>query len=55
LPVKLLATAVFLDHHVRDFIDAFVRGVTALTRQALSPAADRVTLLTFAGIYNFIL
>src|ERR1700687_659676 len=40
LPVKALASPVFLDDHVGDFVDALVGGKSAATAQALAPSAN---------------
>jgi hypothetical protein len=52
LTVELLAAAVFLDCHVRDFIDALVGGESPLTGKALAPAAYGVAFLAFPGIHH---
>jgi hypothetical protein len=50
LALETLAATVLLDHHVRDFVDAFVGGEAAGTFQALPAATDGVAGAAFAGI-----
>src|SRR5882757_2355853 len=42
LPLEALAPPVFLDDHVRNFVDAFVGGEPPAAFQALAPAANGV-------------
>ena len=55
LAVESLAAAVFLDHHVGDFVDALVGGEAAVAALALAAAADGVGLLAFARVDDAIL
>ena len=50
LAVEALAAAVFLDHHVGDFVDALVGGEAAIAALALAAAADGVGLLALARV-----
>jgi hypothetical protein len=50
LAVELFAPAVFLDHHVRDFVDALVGGEALAALQALAAAADRFRLFALARV-----
>src|SRR5579871_830756 len=55
LPVELLPPAVFLDHHVGNFVDPLVGGKAALAGETLSAAANGIAFAAFPGIYDFIL
>src|ERR1035437_3608030 len=50
LAVELLAPAILLDHHIRDFINSLIRGVAAGAFQALAAAANGIAFLAFAGV-----
>src|SRR5450759_1741002 len=50
LAVELLAPAILLDHHVRDFINSLVRSVAAGAFQALAAAANGIAFLALTGI-----
>src|SRR5215467_2795221 len=54
LPFKLLPAAIFLDHHVRDFIDALVRGKALFALQAFAPPADGSAIFVLARIDDFV-
>src|SRR5207244_10962266 len=53
--VASFAAPVLLDHHVGDFIDAFVTRKPPLACQALAPPANGIALLAFTRIDDFIL
>ena len=55
LTIESFAAAVFLDHHVRDFVDAFVTGESALASQTLPAPPNRVAFLAFPRIHDFVL
>src|SRR5208283_2221118 len=55
LAVKALAAAVFLHHHVRDFVDALVGGEALLALQAFAAAADGIGFLALARIHDFVI
>src|ERR1700677_2093676 len=55
LSVEALAPAIFLDHHVGDFVDALVGGEAAVAALALAAAADRVSFFAFARVDDAIL
>jgi hypothetical protein len=55
LPVEALAAAVFLDHHVGDFVDALVGGEAAIAALALPPPPDGVGLFALARVHHPIL
>src|SRR5208337_158683 len=55
LTVKTLASAVFLYHHVRNFVDALVGGEALLALQAFAAAADGVRLLALARIHDLVI
>src|SRR5271157_297722 len=50
LAVEALAAAVFLDHHVGDFVDALVGGEAAIAALALAAAADGIGLLALPRV-----
>src|SRR5580704_808937 len=50
LAVELFAAAVFLDHHVRDFVDTLVGGKPLAALQAFAASADGFRLLALAGV-----
>src|SRR5260221_13401824 len=50
LPLKSLASAIFLDHHVRNLIDPLIRGESPLALQALPPPPYGVACAPFARI-----
>src|SRR5215469_6959850 len=50
LPLKTFAAAVFLDHHVGNFIDAFVCGEAAGAFETFAAPADGVAGTAFAGV-----
>src|SRR5690349_12637284 len=52
--IERLAPAVFLDDHVRDLIDTFVRREAPLTTQALAPAANRVAFARLTRVDDFV-
>src|SRR4029077_12038981 len=54
LPVKAFAAPVLLDHHVRDFVDAFIRRVAPAALQAFPAAADQITGAALARINNLV-
>ena len=54
LAVELLAPAVLLDHHVRNFVDSLVGGVAAGALQALAAAANGIAFLALPGIHYLI-
>ena len=55
LAVKTLPPAIFLDHHVWDFVDALVGRKAFLALQVLAAAADRVRFLAFARIDHLVI
>src|SRR5689334_6184123 len=55
LTIKFLSPAVLLYDHVRDFVDALVRGKALLTLHALATAADRLALFGLARIHYFVI
>src|SRR5258708_35329609 len=54
LPLEAFAPAVFLDHHVGNFIDALVRREPPPALDALAPPANSIAAPAFAGIDHFI-
>src|SRR5258708_9155743 len=50
LPLKSLPSAIFLDHHVRNLVDPFIRGESPLALQALPPPPYGVASAPFARI-----
>ena len=48
LAVEPFAAAVFLDHHVRDFVDALVGGKALVAALALAPSSNGFSFLAFA-------
>jgi hypothetical protein len=50
LPIESFAAAVFLDDHVRNFVDAFITGETPFALQTLPSPANRIAFLAFARI-----
>jgi hypothetical protein len=55
LALKLLAPAIFLDHHVGNFVDAFVGGKPAIALQTFSATANQIPGASFAGIYYLVI
>jgi hypothetical protein len=45
---ETLVAAVFFDHHVGDFVDAFVGGEALVAAFALASSADGVGFFAFA-------
>ena len=54
LAVESFAAAVFLDHHVRNFVDALVSGETAPALQAFAAAANQIAGAAFARVDHFV-
>src|SRR5439155_1739091 len=54
LPLEALAPPVFLDHHVRNFINAFVRGESPPALQALAAPPDGVAHAAFPRIDHLV-
>src|SRR5205085_6990191 len=54
LAVEFLAAAVFLHHHVRNFVDPFISGEPAFAFQAFAAAANGVAFLTLTRIHHLI-
>src|SRR6266403_125725 len=54
LAVEALPASVLLDDHVRDFVDAFVRGETAAAFQTFPAAANQVPDSALARVDNFV-
>jgi hypothetical protein len=50
LALEAFAPPILLDHHVGNFVDAFVGGETARAFQAFAAAANRVAGAAFAGV-----
>ena len=50
LALEAFAAAVFLDNHVRNFVDAFVGSEAPRAFQALATAANGVAGAAFAGV-----
>jgi len=50
LTIEPFPPAVLLDHHVRDFVDSFVRREAASAFEALSPAADQIAGAALARV-----
>ena len=48
LPLELLAAAVFLHHHVGDFVDALIGGKALVASLALAAAADGIGFFALA-------
>src|ERR1700729_1375469 len=55
LSIELLPPPIFLDHHVRNFIDPFIRRKALVAPFTLTPSANRVRLFTLARINYSIL
>ena len=55
LAVEFFAATVFLDHHVRDFVDAFVGGEALFALQALAAAADGIRFFALARVDDFVI
>jgi hypothetical protein len=54
LALEAFAAAILLDDHVRNFVDAFVRGEAPRTLQALAAAANGITGAAFARINHLV-
>src|SRR5260370_39949918 len=54
LPVETFAPAVLLDHHVRDFVDAFVGRVAPAALQAFAAAANRISGAALARVNDLV-
>src|SRR5688572_20531555 len=54
LPLEALASAVFLDHHVRDLVDPLVAGEAAAAVETLPPAPDDLAFLALARVDDLI-
>src|SRR5258705_7407897 len=54
LTFEAFAAAVLLDHHVRYFINPFVRGEAPSAFEALPPAADSVAAAPLSRINYFV-
>ncbi len=54
LALEFLAPAVFLHHHVGNFVDALVGGEALLALQALAAAADGFAFLALARIDHLV-
>ncbi len=50
LAFEAFAAAILLDDHIRNLVDAFVRGETPSTFEAFPAAADGVTAAAFSRI-----
>ena len=54
LPIESFTAAIFLDHHVRNFVDSLVTRKAPAAIQAFTPAADRSTVRSFSRINDLI-
>jgi hypothetical protein len=55
LTFEFFTTAVFLNDHVRNFVDAFVGGKAAIALQAFAPAANQIASARFARVHYFVI
>src|SRR5207253_2786138 len=55
LAIEFLAAAVFLDHHVGNFVDALVSGEALAALQTLAAPADGIGFLAFARIHHLVI
>jgi hypothetical protein len=55
LAFEFFPAAVFLDHHVGDFIDAFVGSKALVATLAFATTANRICFFAFARIHDTIL
>jgi hypothetical protein len=54
LAIESLPTSVFLDDHVRDFVDSLVAGKAPFTFQALPSPANGIAVLTFSRVDDLV-
>src|SRR5437870_1603340 len=52
--IEGLAAAIFLDHHVGDFVDTLVRRESSFTFQAFASSSNRLTFARLTRINDFI-
>ena len=55
LAIEFLAAAVFLDHHVGNFVDALVSGEALAALQTLAAPADGIGFLALARIHHLVI
>src|SRR6202044_3070473 len=55
MTLKFLATAILLDHHVGNFVDAFIGSKAAIALQAFAATANQISCARFAGVHHLVI